>query len=63
MTDIQIENHGSLFLFRPITDEGKEWLKESVSEDAQWFGNALAVEHRYAGDLAEGVESAGLKIE
>jgi hypothetical protein len=60
-TDIQVENHGSIFLFRPFTDEGETWLRHNT--DGQWFGTALAVEHRYAHDLAAGAQQDGLVIE
>jgi hypothetical protein len=61
LTDIEVENHGSIFLFRPLTNAGSEWLNENT--DGQWFGNALAVEHRYAFDLAQGAIDDGLKVE
>ena len=58
--DIQIENHGSLYLFRPLNDEAKEWLEENT--DGQWWGGALAVEPRYAVGLAEGAAENGLDL-
>jgi len=62
--DIQVENHGSLSLFRPMTDTGKMWLDENTeTEGWQWFGGALAVEPRYAQDLAQGAMSDGLEVQ
>ncbi len=61
MPDFKIQNEGSILLFRPLTDAACEWLKENVQEGAQWFGDALVVEHRYAGDLAVGMVNAGLR--
>lgn len=62
-TDIQIENHSSLFLFRVLTDTARAWVKENVNlEGWQLFGNGFAVEHRYAHDLAEGMLEAGLNV-
>lgn len=61
--DIEVENGGSLFLFRPLTDAGREWLNENTeTEPYQWFGGALAVEHRYAQDLAQGALNDGLRV-
>jgi hypothetical protein len=57
-TDVQVENHGSIFLFRPLSEAGKNWLHENTN--GEWFGNALAVEHRYAADLAIGIREEGL---
>jgi hypothetical protein len=61
MLDITVENHGSIFLFRPESDAGKSWLEDNT--DGQWFGNALAVEHRFAYDLAQGALNDGLEVE
>lgn len=58
--DIEINNEGTIFLFRPLTQVAKDWIEENVQEDAQWFGGVLVVEHRYASDLAIGMLNAGL---
>jgi hypothetical protein len=57
--DIQVENHGTILLFRPQTDAAREWLTAHVDSEAQWFGGALVVEPRYAADLAQGLEDEG----
>jgi len=54
--DISIENHGSIYLFRPLTQPARVWLQDHTDADnSQWFGGALVVEPRYAGDLAHGL--------
>ena len=60
--DISIEDHGTLFLFRMNTPAAAEWVSQNVQEDAQFFGDALAVEHRYAQDLAAGMQADGLVL-
>lgn len=61
--DIQVENGGTLFLFRPLTDKAKQWLDENVqAESWQWYGPALVVDHRYAVELALGAQKDGLKL-
>ncbi len=60
--DIQIENHGSIVLFQPMNKEAKAWINDHVQDDAQWFGRALAVEPRYAADLAQGMVEDGLVV-
>jgi squalene cyclase len=45
-----------------LTSRGKEWIDENVQPDAQWFGNTLVVEHRYAWGLAQGMKDAGLVL-
>lgn len=63
MADFTIENHGSIFLVRPQNEPAREHLAENVQEDAQWFGDALVVEHRYARDLAAALEDNGYTVE
>ena len=53
----------SVYLITPMTQECKEWLKENVSEDAQYLGHSLAVEHRYVEDLIGGLQQQGFKYE
>ena len=60
--DVLVRDAGTLFLFCPLTPEAKEWIDEHVQSDAQWFGNALVVEHRYALGLAEGMKDEGLVL-
>jgi len=41
------ENHGSVFLLRPISPTAFLWIHENLPADRQMFGNAVAVERRY----------------
>lgn len=63
--DVTVENHGSLFVFTILTDAANEWVSENVqTEPHQWLGDhTLAVEHRYAHDIAQGMLDAGLEVE
>jgi hypothetical protein len=38
MTDLQVENHGSLFLLTPMTEVGKEWIAEHIGAVADGLG-------------------------
>lgn len=60
--DILIQNEGTLFLFCPLTTRAKNGIDGHVQSDAQWFGAALVVDHRYALGLAEGMKNAGLRL-
>jgi hypothetical protein len=60
--DFSIENHGTIFLFRLNTPAAAEWVSQHVQEDAQFFGDALVVEHRYARDLAAALAAHGLVL-
>ena len=60
--DVLMQNAFTLILFCPLTFRAKAWVAENVQSDAQWFGNALVVEPRYAWGLAEGMKDAGLVL-
>jgi hypothetical protein len=60
--DVLVHNEGTVFLFCPLTSRGKDWINEHVQSDAQWFGSALVVEHRFAWGLAQGMKDAGLVL-
>lgn len=61
--DVLVANAGTVFVFCPLTSRAKNWIDEHVQMDATWFGNALAVEHRFSWGLAQGMLDAGLRLE
>ena len=62
--DVLVENHGSIFMFQPMTPAARAWIEEHVKpEPWQWYGGGLAVDPRYARDLADGMIADGLKVE
>jgi hypothetical protein len=61
-TDFIIGGGPSVFLFTPQNAEALEHLQENVSADAQWLGNGLAVEWRYAADLVAALGSNGFSV-
>lgn len=63
LPDFRIENHGSILLVRPLTDEAKEWLQNTAPEDAQFMGEAMAVEHRYIDGVVDAARADGLTFE
>lgn len=63
--DVRIENHGSVVMFRPLTDESREWLVKNT--DARLWGwqddlNGLAVDPRLAMPLIGRLHSAGFEL-
>jgi hypothetical protein len=63
VTDFFIQNEGSIFLLHPLSDAGKEWVKEHIGDDAQTLGDAVVIEHRYIGAIVDGVQADGLSVE
>jgi hypothetical protein len=61
--DLIIENHGSLFLLRPVSSLGQTWLDENVgdSETQTWCG-AVVCEPRYVESIYFGAIQAGLAV-
>ena len=58
---VTVENHGSICLFRCHNEDAVRWLLDRT--DGNWFGAyALAVEPRYANDLANGLLNAGFDV-
>lgn len=60
--DFEVQNEGSIFLLRPLSDEAFQWIEDHIGEEAQFFGNAVAVEHRYIADIVDGIISDGLEV-
>lgn len=60
--DVEVSNHGSVFLFALLTEAARDWVRENVSEEHMMFGSSLAVEPRFALDLANGMKESGLKV-
>jgi hypothetical protein len=61
--DISVENHGSIFLLRPATAVGQNWLQEHVvGEETQVFGNAVVCEPRFVPDIVFGARAEGVVV-
>jgi hypothetical protein len=61
--DFRCENHGSIFLLYPLSESARSWIEENLPSDTQWFGNAVAVEHRYIWPILEGIQDDGLAVQ
>lgn len=62
--DVVVENHGSIFLFRPLNSKLLEWTDMHIDRDeAQFFGeNVLVVEHRYAETICRALINDGFVL-
>ncbi len=61
--DIQIDCAGSIYYLTPMNEQGREWIDSHLeTESWQWQGLSLAVEHRYAEDIALGARADGLSV-
>ena len=56
--DFTLENHGSLFLLRPLTSAAKNWMNDHLpmdSPETQFWDDAIVIEPRYAAPIVEGI--------
>ena len=60
--DFYCENHGSIFLLRPISPAGFAWIEENLPHDPITFGNAVVVEPRYVWAILVGLQEHGLVV-
>lgn len=60
--DFTVQNEGSIFLLHPDTQAAQDWISEHIPPDAQRFGNAVTIEHRYICDILDGVRVDGLEV-
>lgn len=61
--DLELQEEGTIVLFHPRTDRGASWICDNVDlTEAQFFGQALAVEPGFAAGIAEGATRDGLVI-
>ena len=58
--DFIFSSHGGVTLQYPASEAAREWISEHIPEDAEYFGDAVAIEPRYAGDILDGAAGDGL---
>jgi hypothetical protein len=61
--DLVFENHFSLYLIRPLSQAGQDWLDENVGdENTLTFGGGVVCEPRYTEAIWRGARAAGLAV-
>ena len=60
--DFQVINHGTLYLLIPNTPRAKEWVRVNLPQDHMKYDDASVIEHRYIGDIIEGIQADDLEI-
>ena len=55
------EHMSNVCLLTPVSEAASNWVGEHL--DAIWFGKAVAIESRYAGDILEGIQRDDLTVE
>lgn len=62
IADFLVTGGGTIYLLHPLTDAAREWVAEHLPEDAQRLGNAIAIEHRFVGNIVDGARNDGLAV-
>jgi hypothetical protein len=60
--DFLVTDGGSVYLVQPLTTAARTYLLRVVGKEAQFLGNAVAVEHRYVGDFVAALAEDGFVI-
>jgi hypothetical protein len=60
--DFQVVNHGSLYLLIPNTLRAKQWVRDNLPQDHMKYDDASVIEHRYIGDIIDGIQADDLDI-
>lgn len=60
--DVLVHDEGTVFLLEPRSNRGEDWLRENLAGDPPRLGRAYAVEHRFVGDIVEGMLVDGLGV-
>jgi hypothetical protein len=63
--DFICENHGSIFLLKPLTPSAESWLEENIGQENafQPYWPTCVIEHRYVSDIVAGIENDGLAVQ
>lgn len=62
VSDFSVRNEFTIFLLHPLTDAARKWIAEHIGAEAQRFGEAVVVEHRYICDIIDGILADGLEV-
>lgn len=63
MTDLQVSDHGTIFILTPKTDLGRTWIKEHLPSDhLNWGRDGVVVEHRFIADIVNGAQQDELTV-
>jgi len=62
--DINVTGGGSIFLLAPKTQAGRDRIDQNIGPDNgfQPYYPTVVVEHRYVGDIVEGMAADGLEV-
>jgi hypothetical protein len=62
--DFKVENHGSIFLLRPLSDAARCWVREFIGENNgyQPYFPTVVIEHSFVCSVIDGIREYGLEV-
>lgn len=60
--DFEVYGGGSLYMLQPLNATAKEFLYARLGDEAQFLGEAVAVEHRYISDIVANLREEGFVV-
>jgi hypothetical protein len=60
--DVMVGGGGTVYTLTPMSTAAHEWIEDNVSDESNWFGGALVVEHRYIRAIVNGMINDGLVV-
>ena len=63
--DFLVENHGTIFLLKPLTSAAVSWVEEHIGQENGYQPHfpTVVVEHRYIADIVAGIQNDGLAVQ
>lgn len=61
MSDFSVENHGTMFLLRALSDDARVWLADNIPT-AEYFEDAVVIDRRYIQDVVDQIRLEGLEV-
>ena len=63
-TDFAVENHGSIFLLKPLAPSATSWIEEHIGQDNGYQPHfpTVVAEPRYITDIVAGSQNDGLVV-
>jgi hypothetical protein len=61
--DFTLLDQFTIFVLTPVSEAAHDWVAELLPADALTWGRGTVIEHRYIGDIVEGIIGDGLTVE
>lgn len=60
--DFFVAFQGTIVTLEPRSKRAREWIEENLDKDRQTWGEVVAIGHRYALPILEGLTNDGLTV-